>query len=118
MLYLVTIPIPNSYGDGVFEQPYYFSADKFPSWETIKTEIKKLHERDLNYPEYRGCHDHALYTLKMAEMKKIELPRLWGNLCQSAVPYEHACGHSFISARSIRPIVVEEPVAEMQMYSV
>lgn len=108
MLYLITIPIPNYYGDGVFEQPYYFNSDKFPSWETIKVEIKKLHERDRAYPEYSGTHDNALYTLKMAEMKKIALPRLYGNLCQSAVPYEHALGHSSICARSIRPIVIHE----------
>jgi hypothetical protein len=60
------VPITNYYCDGVFWKKFYFECEKHsPSKEEVINVITKIHEENLQYPEYCGDEKEVIDILSM-----------------------------------------------------
>ncbi len=79
-VFKISIPVPSYYGDEVYEQEIYFSAQKpFPTKEELIAKLVEMDEKDSKFPEYTGTWNECVKSVEKAE----GYPALSGNHVQT-----------------------------------
>lgn len=80
MLYRITIPVPDYYRTGIFNQHLYIESDNgSPQKEVVLKILQELDSRDTKYPEYTGGWKDAIQSVEQTK----QWPRLYGALVET-----------------------------------
>lgn len=77
-IYQLKVPIPNYYGDGIYEQEMYYRNDVCPTANQWHAFAEENHERDRQFPEYTGDWLNVMKAIENAVIEG-QFPMLYGN---------------------------------------